>query len=397
MLKIPSTSWTKAALRHWPLLLGAVAVIWLVHRAQVQSITIDEANTFRTFVQAGHYNLWTPFSNNHVLNTLVMRLLYWLFGMSHLSARGPALLGGVIYIAASYFLCTLLTGEWILRLPLFVSFICNPFVMDYLVAARGYGLAIGFLTLAVALVVRTLLRLEATEGERIGATACISGCAGLSFCANFSFAYANVVLLCVFLAKVCPRVAHWRSRARLAFAAVAPATALVLCIAGPMLLRFPRRELYWGTKSLYDMWQYIYRASFNGSSRDYHMLTCTALVLAEYVLLFVCKRKSGRRVGSPGIGIAGIVACVLCLTLLAHWLQFKLLAVPLPLDRTSLWVMPLLMTLVGSVLSVQPGKFRPAYHSSVRCDRVEHLRRSLRQLPLFRQLVGSPHNAYSRI
>jgi len=284
-----------------------------------------------------------------------MRLFNWLFGMSHLAARGPALLGGVIYIGASYFLCTLLTREWVLRLPLFAAFVYNPFVMDYLVAARGYGLAIGFLTLAVTLAVRVLLRQDATERQLIGATAGISACAGLSLCANYSFAYANVVLVCAFLAKVCLRVPDWRVCARLALAAIVPAAALVLSIAGPMLLRFPRHELYWGTTSLSDMWRYIYRASFNGPSRDCHMLTLTALALAAYVLLLIGEPKSGRSDASSRIGVAGLVASVLGLTLLLHWLQFKLLAVPLPLDRTSLWVIPLLMTFVASVLSVRPA------------------------------------------
>jgi hypothetical protein len=355
MLESSPTLWTKAVWRHWPLLLGVIAVLWLVHRAQVQSITFDEANTFHAFVQAGHYDLWTPLSNNHVLNTLVMRLLNFLFGMSHLTVRGPALLGGVIYIASSYFLCTVLTREWMLHLPLFVSFIYNPFIMDYLVAARGYGLAIGFLTLAVALAIRTLLRLKATERELIGATAYISGCVGLSFCANYSFGYANVVLLWVFLAKACLRVAYWRSRARLCLAAMMPAAVLVLCIAGPMLLRFPRHELYWGTVSLHETWHYIYRASFNGSSRAYHVVILAALMLAAYVLLLIGHWMSNRSEVPSRLVVAGISASVLCLTLLAHWVQFKLVAIPLPLDRTSLWVMPLLMTFVGSVFSVHPA------------------------------------------
>jgi hypothetical protein len=355
VLQTSSTLAAKVTRRHWPMIPGAAAILWLVHRAQVQSITFDEANTFRSFVGPDHYDLWAPLSNNHVLNTLVMRLLNWLFGMSHLAVRGPALLGGVIYIASSYFLCTLLTREWTLRLPLFVSFICNPFVMDYLVAARGYGLAIGLLTLAVALAVRTLLRLDATERELIGTTACIAGCTALSFCANYSFGYANVILLCIFFARVSLRVDHWQNRARLALAAAVPAGALVFCIAGPMLLQFPRSELYWGAQSLREMCQYIYRASFNGPSKDYHMVTFAALVLAAYALLLLCERKSARTEASSRLGLAGIIACVFSLTLLAHWLQFKLLALPLPRDRTSLWAIPLLMTFVGSVLSIHPA------------------------------------------
>ena len=329
-------------------------MFWLIHRAEVQSITIDEANSFRVFAQAGHYSIWQPLSNNHVLNSILMRLLNWLFGISQFTARGPALFGGFVYIAASYSLCVSLTGQWMLRAPLFIGFIYNPFVMDYLVVARGYGLALGFFTLAIALAVRTLLRLdEAGDWELIWVTAGISACLGISFCANYSFAFANAALLCVFYARVSLRVAGWRGRLRLAFAATAPAVVLTMCIAGPMLLRFPRKELYWGTNSLIETWQYIYSASFNQTPRSYYLLTLGALILVAYTLSLV--RDRSRSCVSSRVGVAAIAACVLGLSLLMHWFQFKLFAVPLPLDRTSLWVMPLLMTFVGSLLSAPPA------------------------------------------
>ena len=46
---------------------------------------------------------------------------------------------------------------------------------------------------------------------------------------------------------------------------------------------------------------------------------------------------------------------MLVLTLLAHWLQFKLLKIPLPLERTSIFFVPLLTAVTGAVLSVAPS------------------------------------------
>jgi hypothetical protein len=122
-------------------------------------------------------------------------------------------------------------------------------------------------------------------------TAYVSACAGLSFCANYSFAYANILLLVLFAGRISLEVDRWRGRARLAFAAAWPAAVLVFCITGPMLLRFPRRELWWGATSLAETWQYIYHASFDGPWRDCHMLPVLALALAAYVLLLICQRK----------------------------------------------------------------------------------------------------------
>jgi hypothetical protein len=125
--------------RNWPVLLTACfALVWIVHRAAVQSITVDEANTFLFWVAPDTPAYLTPHSNNHVLNSMLMRLSVALFGLSDLTVRLPALLGGAIYLFAVYRFCTLLRGGLALTWSLFVCFVFNPFVLDYLVAARGY-------------------------------------------------------------------------------------------------------------------------------------------------------------------------------------------------------------------------------------------------------------------
>jgi hypothetical protein len=76
------------------ILTAGFALIWIVHRAMVQAITLDEANTFRYWVAPDSPTHWVPHANNHVLNSMLMRLFIWLFGLSHLTIRAPALLGG---------------------------------------------------------------------------------------------------------------------------------------------------------------------------------------------------------------------------------------------------------------------------------------------------------------
>ncbi len=95
--------------RNWPLILSACfAVSWIIHRAMVQSITLDEASTYRIFVAPAWANYWMAHSNNHVLNSMLIRLFVGVFGLSHLTVRLPALLGGCVYIFAAYQLCILL-------------------------------------------------------------------------------------------------------------------------------------------------------------------------------------------------------------------------------------------------------------------------------------------------
>lgn len=67
--------------------MAVFAVVWVVHRAAVQSITLDEANTYRYWVATQTPSHWDPHSNNHVLNSALMRLSIWLFGLSTFTVR----------------------------------------------------------------------------------------------------------------------------------------------------------------------------------------------------------------------------------------------------------------------------------------------------------------------
>ena len=92
--------------------------------------------------------LWYA-ANNHILNSTLMYGFTRVLGLSQFTARLPALIGAAFYISAAYRLCRLLGASLFVQLTLFVCLVFNPFIFDYLVAARGYGLALGFLMWAL--------------------------------------------------------------------------------------------------------------------------------------------------------------------------------------------------------------------------------------------------------
>ena len=351
---------------HWPEILTLVfALAWIFHRASAQSITLDEATTYHYWVAAGTPTHWEPHSNNHVLNSTLMRLSIWLFGLSGLTARAPALLGGTIYMLAVYGLCRLLVSAGLLRWVLIVCFIYNPFIMDYLVAARGYGLALGFLMLAIFLFARVVVEERSQRDVRRHLMA-ISACVGLAICANFSFAYASTALLVV--AAAFAGVMLFRqgcgalALGRLAVACALPALAVTVVLAGSALTRFPRDQLFWGVNSLAESWHDIRHACFDElnpylfnpllasgfETLQQYVFPALAVVGAAYLGLFILDRR--RRRDSRTI-LAECLTTVLALTVLAHWLQFKLFKIPLPYERTSIFVVPLATALVAAVLS----------------------------------------------
>ncbi len=351
-------------------------MLWIVHRAVVQSITVDEATTYLYWVAPSSPAHWIPNSNNHVLNSMLMRLFVFLFGLSDLTVRMPALLGAAVYIFAVYSLCTLLARGLALTWALLVCFVFNPFLMDYLVAARGYGLALGFLSLAIYLVARMLVRPQLNlerpeEREILSHAAAISVCAAFSFAANFTFAYANAFLVLAFFAWACreQRKRGSITCVRLALACAVPGLVVALILTGSVLLEFPRDHLFWGAHSLSESWRELRRLPFSEFDEidaffvtpmfadvlravRPHLPEWGASVLILYVVLLLIAWRMRDGYAKSRLLLASSLTAVLILTVVAHWLQFKLLKIPLPFERTSLFFVPLLTALVGAVFSV---------------------------------------------
>jgi hypothetical protein len=80
------------------------AIFWAILRACVQSITLDEADTYFWFVARSVGYIWYPFSNNHVLNTLLMWISTRALGNSIITVRAPALIGAILYVSNLLFL-----------------------------------------------------------------------------------------------------------------------------------------------------------------------------------------------------------------------------------------------------------------------------------------------------
>jgi uncharacterized membrane protein len=342
---------------HWPLVcLGLFAFCWVVARACLQSVIIDEADSYG-FASASWDLVRYPSSGNHVLNTMLVWLFTRKLGLNELTLRLPAILGAAIYISAAGWLCATLGRRKILHLPLFICLAYNPMVLDYLVAARGYSLAVGFLLAAVAVLTSTLM----SEAKPVLACAIGSVFLGLSFCANFSFAIADAVTMLLFFAIVRPGVS---ARLGAAYPCFLPGILVTLLVCGSTLVRWPREQLYFGETSLVATWNGLIAASFHelnpglfGESIPYRLrhvgqvLTYAAVILTVAMLSRALKRKSG----SPFLTVSLWWASVIVTTAALHWLAFVSFGLLMPKDRTALFFVPLGALAMGSVLAHSYG------------------------------------------
>ena len=359
--------------RNWPLLItAAFAVFWIFHRAIVQSVTVDEANTYLRWVEPPN-DQWGANSNNHILNTLLIRLSVWCFGLSHLSFRGPALLGGLIYIAAVYRFCTLCIRYRLLSWAIFLAFVYNPILMDYLVAARGYALAMAFLMVEIYLLARLLLARKTLSERRLTRWMTFASVsAGLAFCANFSFSFAiGLVTLAIFLIVFRMQRRYGRMACvRLAAAAVLPAAAIAFFLAGSILAEMPKDQLIWGTHHLSEMWRelripyFAEYTEFNTALVNpllakplkavrFYFLWMLALLTAVYVVLLVRRWRVLEARDRSRLRLSGTLFAIFLSTVLAHWLQLKIFKVLLPLERTSLFFVLLMTAAVAALFSVR--------------------------------------------
>jgi len=348
---------------------AAFLLVWEIARAAIQSITIDEAHTYWAFVERQGPTHWIPAANNHILNSMLMRLAVAVFGASHLTVRAPALLGAAIYLGSVLALAAAIASRPLARLTLFFCLAGNPFVLDFLAAARGYSLALGFLMAAVALAVRHF-RAPDRSGAAEKHCAAASLCLGLSFTASFSFGLVDACAA----GALCFWALHdgWRGRGawatvRVLAACTLPAMAATLFLAAPALLHWPAGELFFGAGSVMEMFRSVIRDSFCEPNRflinpllagfldRWHHLIPPLLGAAVLGHAGVALADRQTRQTVEFRRTASLVAsllAVLAATLAGHWALFHWWRIPLPMDRTALYSVPLATLACGAAASL---------------------------------------------
>ena len=118
-------------------------------RAAHQSIIHDEAFSFLYFIDGPWSSLWSPYqAANHVLYSFLAKLSVALFGLSELSLRLPSILAGFFFMWGVFRVLESCESR-LIRWIAYVTIGLHPLLMDFSIAARGYGLGIALLVWAV--------------------------------------------------------------------------------------------------------------------------------------------------------------------------------------------------------------------------------------------------------
>ncbi|MCU0291763.1 MAG: hypothetical protein MUF10_07180 [Thermoanaerobaculaceae bacterium] len=168
---------------------------WAVARSGGVDITHDEALTFLIHVPGTWPEVLAHSryigSNNHLLVTVLAKLLLGILPPAELVVRLPALLGLGLYVAACWSLLRAWTTGPRVVLGL-VGLTANPFLVDMFTVARGYGLGLGLLAAAAAVSVRASRVL--VPGRRIVLETVAAALAALAALANLSLVFGVAAL-----------------------------------------------------------------------------------------------------------------------------------------------------------------------------------------------------------
>lgn len=173
--------------------------VYFILRAILIGITYDEAWTLDGSVNLKVIevlNYKDPSTNNHILNTLLIKLLFLVGKKSVFIARIPNILAGVLYVYFSYKISLDLVKRT-LALPLFLLLLLNPFLVEFFSLARGYGLSLGFLLGSIYY----LFNLLKTYNTKNACLTLAFGC--LSVISNFTLLnYLVGLLICLLIVLI---------------------------------------------------------------------------------------------------------------------------------------------------------------------------------------------------
>jgi hypothetical protein len=135
-------------------LLAALAACLLAYfewsKASHLSFTHDESYSYLHYVHMNVFDILSmkhAFTNNHILNSVLMKYSEILFGTSESTLRLPNILAFDIYLLYCFRSVNVYCKN--LLLPFFLVLLMNPYLLDFFSLARGYGLSIGFMCLSL--------------------------------------------------------------------------------------------------------------------------------------------------------------------------------------------------------------------------------------------------------
>jgi hypothetical protein len=343
--------------------LSTVVVGWNLYRASNLSITHDEAFTYLWFVAKGPRGIYSPggyCANNHLLYSLLAWCSVQMLGVSEFALRLPSVVAGGLFVFGAGRLFRGLAGPTMLALSAVLVLTLNPLVMEFLVAARGYGLGLGLSMWAWSSLCATLAPATdpASRKAQISHWLFAGTAMGMAVGANLTVLFPNFALALAYLAVKLgtDRTRPLATLGSFGLCFVLPGVGWAALLCYPIFRHLHGAHFFYGSESFFQVTRSILEPTLQAapaSSWDpiaYGVMFAVIALLAPLlaVLYRLVRHPESRQDewNRTYAFIAGGTVGVLGLLLLCHGLR----GTPLPSDRTGLYFVPLAFALLVLVL-----------------------------------------------
>ncbi len=333
---------------------------YLIFKGAITSFTYDESTSYLYGARGSYYDIIRftyASSNNHILNTLFMKVSSGIFGHNELWLRLHSILSFLIYGIFSYLILKKLDffGA-VFLLPLLIF---NPFLIDFFALARGYalGLAFGITTL--------FYNIKYFENyNRIYLNISL-GTAFLMVISVFSFLYLYVAIFLslIFITFMINRPLikdfnkFWKPLLIGGFV-------LFFIIIQPITTLRSKDQLYFGGTT--NFWQDTVLSLINASSynADYGIespikyFVIIILIIATAISIYLILKK--RVIYSDKLLLVHCTIILLIIYGLCE-LNFQILGIKFLYERTGIFLIPLFSLLLCGILHLTLKKYKIPY------------------------------------
>jgi len=323
-------------------ILGIFLFIFVLAEAIWMPLTHDEYSTIG-FSQESIIDIITyknPIPNNHILNTLLLKVNISIFGDRLFTNRLFNILSFIPFYIFTVLLSGLISRDMFLRFTLVVMVTMQPFFMDFFSVSRGYCISLCFLMISLFYFARTLTNLTTKNlvlSLTTGALGVIASFTLLNYYIPLSF------LLAIFIIK------NYR---------INPATAnvkiqlLIIGLIGALLasfcyLPFSRmmatdQFVYWGSNGFFKdtVVELLYSLRSGIQYFRWDKEVYAFVIVSLFIIIFLSGFYIWYRSKTRDTMYVYFSALFL-LTLLYNNVQFYVAKVPFLNARTSLFFVPL--------------------------------------------------------
>ena len=132
------------------ILIGLSVLSFIVTKSNIASFTHDESFTYNHYVHQSYFKIifhTDPYTNNHLLNTILVKASEQLFGSSEMALRLPNILMLIVFFIYTWLLIR--RNNLLIGIVVFGLMFTNNALIDFYGLARGYGLSIAFMVMSI--------------------------------------------------------------------------------------------------------------------------------------------------------------------------------------------------------------------------------------------------------